>query len=133
MVKTHHVTIKLHSIPIGNTPIIMGLPCLRKDDPDIHWKERHMTFKSTSCTKVCLTALPDTTTVSEPKVIGDYYRDTPLVMASQDTVCSNCMVVALTFQEELEDGIEGTPRLKEIDKILDVWEVYQVDMKMTRL
>jgi hypothetical protein len=75
-INNHYETIRLYCITIGNTPIIMGLPWLRKHNPNIDWREGHITFNKTRCTKECLTMLPHTITVSEEKATGEYYRDT---------------------------------------------------------
>jgi hypothetical protein len=69
--------------------------------------------------------------VFEEKVKGEYYGDIAQDVASQDSVCSISMVDVETFKEELEDGIEGTMTLEYIDEILQVWEVYHAEMRVT--
>jgi hypothetical protein len=51
------------------------------------------------CDKECLLTSHHATTVSEEKAMGEYYRDTAWDMASQDTVCSICIVDVETFKE----------------------------------
>jgi hypothetical protein len=106
----------------------MGLPWLKKYNPNTYWREGRVTFNLTRCAKHCLTSSPHATTLSEEKAMGEYYRDTRQDMASQDTVYSISMVNAETFEEEFEDGIEGTMILEYIDEILYAWEVYYADM-----
>jgi hypothetical protein len=118
-INNHCETIRLHCITIGNVPIIVGLPWLRKHNPNIHWREGHVTFNSARYAKECLVTSPHATTVSEEKAMGEYYRDTVWDVAFQDIVCSISMVDAETFEEELEHGIEGTITLKYIDEILE--------------
>jgi hypothetical protein len=40
------------------------------------------------------------------------------------------IVDAQTFEEELEDGIEGSMILEDIDEIRDVWQVYHAVMNI---
>jgi hypothetical protein len=40
-------------------------------------------------------------------------------------------VDAETFEQELEDSMQGTIILKYINEIVEVWEVYHADMGMT--
>jgi hypothetical protein len=130
-INNHYETIRLHCITIGSAPIIIALPCLRKHNPNIDGREGHVTFNLTRCAKECLTTSPHATTVSKEKSTGEYYRDTAWSAASQDTVYSISMVDAETFEEELEDGIEGTTTLEYIDEVLGVCEVYHADMRTT--
>jgi hypothetical protein len=74
-INNHHETIKLHCITIGNSPIIVGLPWLRRHNPNIDWKEGRVTFDSTRCARECLDASPHATTVAEKGAIGQYYQD----------------------------------------------------------
>jgi hypothetical protein len=48
-INNHRETIKLHCIMIGNSPIIIGLPWLKKHNPNINWKEGRVTFDSKKC------------------------------------------------------------------------------------
>jgi hypothetical protein len=66
-INNHHKTIKLHCITIGNSPIIVGLPWLRRHNPNIDWKEGRVTFDSTRCTRECLDASLYATTVAEKR------------------------------------------------------------------
>jgi predicted aspartyl protease len=53
-INNHYETIRLHCITIGNSPIIVGLPWLRKHNPNIDWKEGRVTFDLPKCVKECL-------------------------------------------------------------------------------
>jgi hypothetical protein len=46
-------------------------------------------------------------------------------------VCSIAMVDAETFEEESEDGRKGVTTLEHIEDILDAWQAYHVEMRMT--
>jgi hypothetical protein len=61
-INDHQEEIKLHCITIGNSPIIIGLPWLRKHNPNINWKEGRVTFDLEKCGKTCLATLPHATT-----------------------------------------------------------------------
>jgi hypothetical protein len=74
-INNHHETIKLHCITIGNSPIIVGLPWLKRHNRNIDWKEGRVTFDSTSYARECLDASPHATTVAEKGAIGQYYQD----------------------------------------------------------
>jgi hypothetical protein len=54
IINNHHEKIKLHCITIRNSPIIMGLPWLKKHNPNIDWKEGRVMFNSEQCVKMCL-------------------------------------------------------------------------------
>jgi predicted aspartyl protease len=43
--------IKLHCITIGNSPIIVGLPWLRKHNPTIDWKKGKVIFDLDKCAR----------------------------------------------------------------------------------
>jgi hypothetical protein len=91
-INNHYETIKLHCITIGNLPIIVGLPWLRKHNPNIDWKEGRVTFDSAKYAKECLVTSPHAVTVAKEKAIGEYYRDTVQAAAFQDRVCSTSML-----------------------------------------
>ena len=63
VINDHREDIKLHCITIGNAPIILGLPWLRKHNPSIDWKEGRIVFNSEKCGKNCLPTSPYATTV----------------------------------------------------------------------
>jgi hypothetical protein len=75
-INNHHEMIKLHCITIGNSPIIVGLPWLKRHNPNMDWKEGRVMFNSTRCARQCLDASPHATSVAEEKAIGQYYQDT---------------------------------------------------------
>jgi hypothetical protein len=77
-INDHQEMIKFHCINIGNAPIIVGLPWLRKHNPDIDWKESRVTFSSEKCANECLAASPHATTVPEKQATVEYFEDVPL-------------------------------------------------------
>jgi hypothetical protein len=130
-INNHYEMIRLHCITIGNAPIIMGLPWLRKHNPNIDWREGWVMFNSAKCAKESWISSPYATTIPEEKAMGEYYRDTAQDAVSQDMVCSIAMVNAETFEQESEDGRKGVMTLEHIEEILDVWEAYHAEMRMT--
>jgi hypothetical protein len=75
-INNHHKTITLHCITIGNLPIIVRLPWLKRHNPNIDWKEGRVTFDSTGYAREYLDTSPHATTVAEERAIGQYYQDT---------------------------------------------------------
>jgi hypothetical protein len=73
MINNHYETIRLYCITIGNLPIIVGLPWLRKHNPNINWKEGHITFDSARYAKEYLITSPHAIIVAKEKAIGEYY------------------------------------------------------------
>jgi hypothetical protein len=130
-INNHYKMIRLHCITIGNAPIIIGLPWLRKHNPNIDWREGWLTFNSARCAKECLISSPHATTVSEKKAMGEYYRDIAQDAVSQDMVCSIAIVDVETFEEESEDGRKGVMTWEHIEEILDAWEAYHAEMRTT--
>jgi hypothetical protein len=65
IVNDHREKIKLHCITIGNSPIIVGLPWLRKHNPTIDWKKGKVIFDSDQCVRECLDTSPHERTVPE--------------------------------------------------------------------
>jgi hypothetical protein len=133
MIDNHYKTNRLHCITISNVPIIVGLPWLKKHNPNIDWREGHITFNSARCAKEYLVTSPHTTTVFEEKAMVEHYRDTAWDVVSQDVVCSISMVNVETVEEEMEDGIQGTMTLEYIEEILHAWEAYHADMRRREL
>jgi hypothetical protein len=131
IINNHYETIRLHCITIGNMPIIMGLPWLRKHNPNIDWREGQVTFNSARYTEECLISSPHAITISEEKAMGEYYKDPAQDTVSQDMVCSMAMVDAETFEEESENSRKGVMMFEHIEEILDAWEVYHTEMRMT--
>jgi hypothetical protein len=72
-INNHHETIKLHCITIGNSPIIVGLPWLKRHNPNIDCKQGQVMFESTRCARECLDTSPHTTMMAEERTIGQYY------------------------------------------------------------
>ena len=73
----HEEDIRLHCIPIGNAPIILGLPWLKLHDPVIGWKNHTVKFHSDHCAEKCLQSSPRANTIPEGKATEQYYRKTP--------------------------------------------------------
>jgi hypothetical protein len=100
----HQETIKLHCITIGNSPIILGLPWLKKHNPKINWREGKVMFDSDKCAKECLDTSPHAKTIPEEKAIDRYHLD-----LAQDT----------TFDNEENSKDEEEP-----EGILKEWALY---------
>jgi hypothetical protein len=89
IVNDHQEEIKLHCITIGNSPIIVRLPWLRKHNPTIDWKKGKVIFVSDKCARECLDTSPHARTVPEEQAIDRYHRD----MARN-------AIIAATWEEE---------------------------------
>jgi hypothetical protein len=131
-INNHYETIKLHCITIGNSPIIVGLPWLRKHNPNIDWKEGRVTFDSERCARECLVTSPHAVMVAEEKAIGEYYRDTVQAVAFQDIVCSTSMLGEEEEEEKLERDIEEAMTQEYIEETLRTWELCHVELEMTQ-
>jgi hypothetical protein len=79
---------------------------LRKHNPNIDWKEGHVTFNSAKYAKEYLITSPHIVMVAEERAIGEYYWDTMQAVAFQDMVCSTSMLEEEEDEEKLERGIE---------------------------
>jgi hypothetical protein len=132
MINNHYETIRLYCITIGNLPIIMALPWLRKYNPNIDWKEGYIIFDSARCAKEYLITSPHVVTVAEEKAIGEFYRDTVQAMAFQDIVCSTSMLEEEEEEERLERGIEEAITQGYIEETLSIWELYHVGLEITQ-
>jgi hypothetical protein len=53
----------------------MGLPWLKKHNPNIDWKEGRLTFNSEKCAKIYLEQSPHARTIPEESAIRQYHRD----------------------------------------------------------
>jgi predicted aspartyl protease len=93
-INNHRETIKLHCITIGNLPIIVGLPWLKKHNPKINWREGKVRFDSDKCAKECLDTSPHAKTIPQEKAIDRYHLD-----LAQDT----------TFDDEENSKDEEEP------------------------
>jgi hypothetical protein len=96
----HRETIKLYCITISNSPIILGLPWLKKHNPKINGREGKLMFDSNKCAKECLDTSPHAKTIPEEKAINRYHLD-----LAQDTTFDN--------EENSEDEEEPEGLLKE--------------------
>jgi hypothetical protein len=96
IVNDHREKIKLHCITIGNSPIIVGLPWLRKHNPTIDWKKGKVIFDSDKCARQCLDTSPHARTVPEEQAIDRYHHD----MAPN-------AIIAATWEEEEQDEVHG--------------------------
>jgi hypothetical protein len=90
----HREMIKLHCITISNSPIILGLPWLKKHNPKIIWREGKVMFDSDKYAKECLDTSPHAKTIPEEKAIDRYHLD-----LAQDT----------TFDDEQNSKDEEEP------------------------
>jgi hypothetical protein len=108
-INNHHETIKLHCITIGNSPIIVRLPWLKRHNPNIDWKEGRVTFNSTRCARECLDASPHATTVAEERSIGQYYQDT-----TQDTTHVETAYGTAMLDEEEGDQWQDEEETEEV-------------------
>jgi hypothetical protein len=131
-INNHYEIIRLHCITIDNLPIIVGLPWLRKHNPNIDWKEGCVTFDSAQCAKECLVILPHAVTVAKEKAIGEYYWDTMQAIAFQDMVCSTSMLEEEEEEERLERGIEEAIAQGYIEETLSIWELCYVGLEVTQ-
>jgi hypothetical protein len=132
MINNHYETIRLHCITIGNLPIIVGLPWLKKHNPNINWKEGYIMFNSARYTKECMVILPHAIMVAKEKAIGEYYGDTMQDTAFQDTICSTSMLEEGEDEERLEKGIKEAITHRYIKEILITWELYYVGLETTQ-
>jgi hypothetical protein len=98
-INNHHETIKLHCITIGNSPIIVGLPWLKKHNPNINWKMGRVTFDSDKCIRTCLEKSPHVKTIPKNTMIQQYHRQ-----LTQDTAETKN---GTTEEEEYEDTLDG--------------------------
>jgi hypothetical protein len=96
IVNDHCEKIKLHCITIGNSPIIVGLPWLRKHNPTIDWKKGKVIFDSDKCARECLDTSPHARTVLEEQAIDRYHGDMALNT-----------IIAATWEEEEQDEVHG--------------------------
>jgi hypothetical protein len=132
MINNYYKTIRLHCITIGNSPIIVRLPWLRKQNPNIDWKEGRIMFNSARYAKEYLVTLPHTIMVAKEKAIGEYYWDTIQDMAFQDTVCSTSMLEEEEDEEREERGIQEAITQGYIKETLTMWELYHVGLETTQ-
>jgi hypothetical protein len=110
-INNHHETIRLHCITIGNSPIIIRLPWLKRCNPNIDWREGRVTFDSVRCAREYLDTSPHATTMAEEQAIGKYYRDTAPDMTLGDMAYGSSMIdegeeERRTRDETEEDVIE---------------------------
>jgi hypothetical protein len=62
--------IKLHCITIGNLPIIVRLLWLKRDNPNIDWREGQIMFNLTRYAREYFDTSLHAITVAEEKAIG---------------------------------------------------------------
>lgn len=53
----HTERIQFYILPTSNTPVILGLPWLRRHDPHVSWKEGQITQWNKSCYPECLSLM----------------------------------------------------------------------------
>jgi hypothetical protein len=64
-INNHYEMIRLHYITIGNLPIIIGLPWLKRHNPNIDWREGWVIFNSMKCTREYLDTSLHAMTIAE--------------------------------------------------------------------
>jgi hypothetical protein len=80
------------TVTIGNSPIIVGLPWLKRHNPNINWKEGRVTFDSTRYARECLDASTHATTMVEESTIGQDYQDTMPDVTGGETAYGTTML-----------------------------------------
>jgi hypothetical protein len=83
-INNHHKMIRLNCITIGNSPIIIRLPWLKRHNPNIDWREGKVMFDSMKYTRECINTSLHTTTVAEEQAIRKYYWATMPDMTLED-------------------------------------------------
>jgi hypothetical protein len=64
-INNHHEMIRLHGITIGNLPIIIELPWLKRNNPNIDWREAWVTLDLTKYAREYLNTSPHAMTAAE--------------------------------------------------------------------
>jgi hypothetical protein len=121
-INNHHETIRLHCITIGNSPIIIGLPWLKRHNPNIDWREGWVTFDSVRCAKECLDTSPHATTVAEEQAIGKYYRDTTPDAILEDMAYGFSMIDEGEEERRARDETEGDTTEQDAEETIWGWE-----------
>jgi uncharacterized protein with gpF-like domain len=106
-INNYHKTIRLYCITIGNLPIIIRLPWLKRQNPNIDWREGRVTFDSVRCTKEYLDTSPHATTVAEEQAIRKYYRDTVLDAILKDMANGSSMIDKGEEEGRVRDETKG--------------------------
>jgi hypothetical protein len=121
-INNHHETIRLHCITIGNSPIIVGLPWLKRHNPNINWREGQVTFDSVRYAKECLDTSPHATTVAEEQAIGKYYRDTTPDAILEDMAYGSSMINEGEEERRVRDETEGDAMEQDAEETIRGWE-----------
>jgi hypothetical protein len=121
-INNHHETIRLHCITIGNSPIIVGLPWLKRHNPNIDWREGRITFDSTKCTREYLDTSPHATTMAEEQAIGKYYQDTTPDVTLEDTAYGSSMIDEGEDERRMRDETEGDTMEEDAEETIRGWE-----------
>jgi hypothetical protein len=121
-INNHYETIRLHCITIGNSPIIVGLPWLKRHNPNIDWREGRVTFDLVRCTKEYLDTSPHAMTVAEEQAIGKYYRDTAPDMIIEDMACGSSMIDEGEEERRARDETEGDATEQDAEETIQGWE-----------
>jgi hypothetical protein len=121
-INNHHETIRLHCITIGNSPIIVGLPWLKRHNPNIDWREGRVIFDSTKYARECLDTSPHATTVAEEQAIGKYYRDTAPDVTLEDTAYGSSMIDEGEDERRMRDETEGDTMEEDTEETIWGWE-----------
>jgi hypothetical protein len=121
-INNHHETIRLHCITIGNSPNIIGLPWLKRHNPNIDWREGRVTFDLTKCTREYLDSSPHATTVAEEQAIGKYYWDTAPDMTLENTAHGSSMIDEEEDERGTRDETEGHTIEEDTEETIWGWE-----------
>jgi hypothetical protein len=121
-INNHHEMIRLHCMTIGYSPIIVGLPWLKRHNPDINLREGRVTFDSMKCTRECFDTSPHATTVAEEKAIGQYYQDTVPDVTLEDTAYGSSMIDEGEDARRMRDKTEGDTMEEDGQETIRGWE-----------
>jgi hypothetical protein len=121
-INNHHETIRIHCITIGNSPIIIRLPWLKRHNPNIDWREGWVTFDLVRCTREYLDTSPHAMTVAEEQAIGKYYRDTTPDATLGDTAYGSSMINEGEEERRTRDETEKDAMEQDAEETIQGWE-----------
>jgi hypothetical protein len=114
--------IRLHCITIGNSPIIIGLPWLKRHNPNINWREGWVMFDSTKCARECLDTSPHATTMAGEQAIGKYYWDTMPDVTLEDMAYGSSIIDKGEDERRTRDQTEGDTMEEDAEETIRGWE-----------
>src|SRR5258706_10547607 len=74
----HHETVTFQVTTLGQHPMILGLPWLKKHNPEIEWSTHQVMFKSQYCQEQCLEESPIVKAPREESAIQQFVRTMPV-------------------------------------------------------